>query len=390
MMHAHMKPPAFAEFFAPVLDGLYRAGQEAYKSTLLMHVNRSRSELGRPPVAWPSVGTTPHEVLWQQGSARLLRYRAPSAKSAVAATPILAVCSLINRPYVLDLLPERSVVRRLLDGGRDVWLLDWGAPLFGDEQRDLASYALDVLGGAVDEVRRVTGAEAIDVLGYCMGATLALLSAGAGRVPLRSLVAMAAPVRFDDGGMLSTWARVPSFDPRQVVAVYGNAPPHLLQPAFKMLDPAGLATKLVHLDDKLGDDAFVRFFLAMETWLEDSVAFPGGAFVDWISLYRDDALVGGKARLGRHRVSVASVEAPILNLIAEGDYITPPASSLALAEACPRAAIEVRRVPGGHIGLATSSYAQRTLWPEVAAWLARLDAPPARATRPRPRTKRSK
>ena len=54
-----------------------------------------------------------------------------------------------------------------------------------------------------------------------------------------------------------------------------------LQPAFKMLDPVGLATKLIHLDEKIGDDDFVRFFLAMETWLEDSVSFPGRAFADF-------------------------------------------------------------------------------------------------------------
>jgi polyhydroxyalkanoate synthase len=389
MMQVHMKNDAFAGNFLAVLDGLYRAAQDAYKNALIGHVNRRRAELKKPAVAWPTVGDSPSEVIWRDGDLRLLRYR--TSRPRRVATPILAVCSLINRPYVLDLLPERSVVQRLLEGGRDVWLLDWGTPRASDAERSLADYTLELLGQAAAKVVSVAASAELDVLGYCMGGTMALLAAAAGAIPMRSLVAMATPVRFSDGGLLSTWARVPGFSPTEIVGVYGNAPPHLLQPAFKMLDPVGLATKLIHVDEKLGDDAFVRFFLAMETWLEDSVAFPGGAFIEWIKLYRDDPLVGGDARLGRNRISLSSLRCPILNLVADGDYITPPASALALGEACPKAPVELRKVPGGHIGLATSSYAQKTLWPEVAAWLTRLDSapvkkPPRRTTAKRKRT----
>jgi hypothetical protein len=54
-----------------------------------------------------------------------------------------------------------------------------------------------------------------------------------------------------------------------------------LQPAFKMLGPVGLATTILSLDGHVGDDDF-RFFPAMQTWLEGTVAFPGRAFVDWV------------------------------------------------------------------------------------------------------------
>src|SRR5438270_3194773 len=100
------------ELFGP-LDLAFRAGQELYKAGLLAFVNARRQQRGRPPVAWPPVATTPADVLWTDGGARLLRYR--RATAATARTPILLVCSLINRPYVLDLLDERSVVRRLLE-----------------------------------------------------------------------------------------------------------------------------------------------------------------------------------------------------------------------------------------------------------------------------------
>jgi len=220
-----------------------------------------------------------------------------------------------------------------------------------------------------------------------MGGTFALLALAAGRLPAASLVAMATPVALHDDGLLSTWCRAPHFDPAQLARAYGNVPPHLLQPAFKMLDPLGLAQKFVHLDKNIEDDHFVRFFLAIETWLEDSVAFPGRAFVDWVKLYRDDSLATGTLTLGGARIDLREVRCPIFNIVADNDYITPPPSSLALEKLVgardQRAVRTVRtvRIKGGHIGLATGRAAHEHLWPEVSAWLHAHDAPAQRPAR---------
>ena len=352
------------------LDFAFRTGQEIYKAGLLAFVNSRRQARGKAPAAWPTVAATPSDVVWSEGSARLLRYRRPTA---TATTPLLLVCSLINRPYVLDLLPERSVVRRLLDGGHDVWLLDWGTPSAADAQRSLGEYALGLLPRAADVVRRDSGVDALHLLGYCMGGTLSLAAVAAGRLPAASLVAMATPVELHDDGLLSTWCRTPGFEPDELARAYGNVPPHVLQPAFKMLDPVGLATKLLHLEPKVDDDDFVRFFLAMETWLEDSVAFPGRAFVDWFSLYRSNALARGGLMLDGVAIDLSRVRCPVFNIVAEGDYITPPSSSLAL-DGLVGGEKQLMRMAGGHIGLSTGRAAHQTLWPAVSQWLHTHDA----------------
>ncbi len=358
------------------LDAAYRAGQEIYKQGLLTVVNARRRALGRKPAAWPEVGATPAEERWSEGSARLFRYRIKNdARASKSGAPLLLVCSLINRPYILDLIEERSVARRLLDSGRDVWLLDWGRPSADDARRGLDEYALDLLPRAAAAVLAETNSPSLHVLGYCMGGTLALCALGAGRLPAASLVALATPVALRDSGLLSAWCRAPGFDPEEVARVYGNVPPHLTGPAFKMLDPVGLATKFTALESKAGDDDFIRFFLAMETWLEDSVAFPGCAFADWVGLYRQDALVGGRFTLGGRAVELGRVACPILNIVAEGDYITPPESSEALERVAPRAPYELIRMSGGHIGLSTGGAAHKKLWPRVAEWLSAHEPP---------------
>jgi polyhydroxyalkanoate synthase subunit PhaC len=372
MMHLHMKRASEKPVF-DLLAEAYRAGQAVYKTGLVTHLNSRRRALKKKPLEWPAVGATPHQVVWTEGSARLLRYDANASKSTGA--PILLVCSLINRPYILDILEDRSVVRRLLEAGRDVWMLDWGTPTAEAAENGLGYYALELLPRAAAQVRATTGALAPHVLGYCMGGTLALMAIAAGKLTVASLVAMATPVDFHDQGLLSVWCRAPGFDPAEIVKVYGNAPAHLLQPAFKMLDPIGLSTKLAHLEDKVGDDDFVRFFLAMETWLEDSVAFPGQAFLEWVRLYQENALERGTLKLGGHAIDLSRVTCPIFSLVAERDYITPAASALALQRLAPRATHTVQQLAGGHIGLSTSSAAHRTLWPAVAVWLSAQELP---------------
>jgi poly[(R)-3-hydroxyalkanoate] polymerase subunit PhaC len=352
------------------LDFAFRAGQELYKAGLLSVINSRRQSRGRAPVGWPQVAATPADVFWQEGNARLIRYRRDDAGAVPAAkTPLLLVCSLINRPYVLDLLAERSVVRRLLERGHDVWLLDWGTPSAADATRSLGDYALAQLPRAAAVVTERTGADRLHVLGYCMGGTFSLMAIAAGLLPAASLVSMATPVALHDEGLLSLWCRAPGFDPAELARAYGNVPPHVLQPAFKMLDPAGLASKFVYLDSKVEDDDFLRFFLAMETWLEDSVAFPGRAFTEWVQLYRSDALARGELVLDGVRIDLGRVRCPLFHIIADSDYITPPASSLALETLTGTRAQKTVRLAGGHIGLSTGRAAHERLWPAVSEWL---------------------
>src|SRR5438046_983762 len=94
MMHAHINLPMIGTlwnaaapeprmprphtpFFDP-LQAAYQAGQEFYRAALISVVNGRRMMRGLPPISWPAVGATPHEVAWSEGAARLLRYRAPA------------------------------------------------------------------------------------------------------------------------------------------------------------------------------------------------------------------------------------------------------------------------------------------------------------------------
>jgi len=72
------------------------------------------------------VGQTPSNVVYEENKLELLHYE--SRTDEQHGTPILIVYALINKPFILDLQPDRSVVRRLLDAGHDVYLIDWNEP----------------------------------------------------------------------------------------------------------------------------------------------------------------------------------------------------------------------------------------------------------------------
>jgi polyhydroxyalkanoate synthase len=112
-------------------------------------------------------GRTPKATVWTKNKARLYRYEPEKEKKYPV--PILIVYALINRPYVLDLIPNNSLIEYLVGEGFDVYMLDWGIP--GDEDKDLSfeHYVLDYLPRAAKKVMRISGSEEFTLFGYCMG-----------------------------------------------------------------------------------------------------------------------------------------------------------------------------------------------------------------------------
>jgi polyhydroxyalkanoate synthase subunit PhaC len=72
-----------------------------------------------------SIATTPKDIVWTHRKTTLYRYRSAQRRHGV---PLMLVFALINRPAIFDLRPGHSFVEYLLDGGFDVYLLDWGVP----------------------------------------------------------------------------------------------------------------------------------------------------------------------------------------------------------------------------------------------------------------------
>src|SRR5690606_31735137 len=108
-------------------------------------------------------------VCWKEGTTRLLDYGAvPEATRSRDGVPLLVVPSLINRGYVLDLMPGRSLLRALAAAGFRPFLVEWGHPGEAERRFTLTDYVAGRLEGALEAVLAITGRRP-PVIGYCMG-----------------------------------------------------------------------------------------------------------------------------------------------------------------------------------------------------------------------------
>lgn len=335
----------------------------------------------------PPVGTTPADVVHRENKWRLLRYRPAPGQERRFRTPVLLVPSLINRHYVMDLLPGKSMAQDLVAAGHDVYCIDWGTPADEDRFVTFDDVCDRYLGRAIRHVARTSPRNKAHVLGYCLGGTLAAIHASARPEHVASLLLLAAPVAFEDDGTLSVWTRSPQFNVGSVVEGFGNVPWQIMQGAFHLLRPTLNLAKAVGVIDRAANDEFLDGFLALETWGNDNVSFPGECFREYIEhLYRGNALMKGTFSLSGVPARLESIRCPVHCIVFEHDNIVPWQSAAVLADRVSSTDKTVTKLPGGHVGAVVSKAAQKNLWPKMSAfWAARdVDPTPARATPPAP------
>jgi polyhydroxyalkanoate synthase len=316
-------------------------------------------------------GVTPHEVVYQKGTLRLLRYH--RATPAVHAEPMLLCYALVNRPYILDLRPERSVVARYLDRGFDVYLIDWGAPSDADRGLDLEHYASRLLGEVVETILARHARQALHLLGYCMGGTMAALYAALEPARVRTLTLLAAPIDFSGRqSLLSLWTEQGGFDVDDFVDTYGNCPAWFLQSCFAQMNPVQtFLAKNLALYEQMDDDPSVTNHFAMERWIHDNIPVAGETFREFVKkLYQQNQLVQGTFQLGARRVDLGRISCPLLLLTAAADHLVPPASTEGIRPHVASRDIRSISIDAGHVGLVVSARAHRAVWPQATEWLA--------------------
>jgi polyhydroxyalkanoate synthase len=318
-------------------------------------------------------GQTPKEAVWTKNKARLYHYLPTAGKRFPV--PILLVYALINRPYVLDLIPGNSFVEYLISQGFDVYLLDWGVP--GDEDRALAfeHYVLDYLPRAVRQMLRTAQAEELTLFGYCMGGTMsAMYAALFPDRPLRNLVLLTSPIDFapEHLGLAGLWANEQYFDPDRLVAAFGNVPAEMIDTSMRMLKPvANYVGTYVTMWERLRQGKPMEGWLAMNKWVNDGVPFAGAAFRQWIrDCYQQNKLVNGELALRGRRVDLANITCSVLSIAGKKDHICTPPQAEAAVKLVASQDKEWLLLDAGHVGLLTGAEARKDLWPRVRGWLA--------------------
>lgn len=297
----------------------------------------------------------PLEAVAKRGGVRLLKVGGPAD-----GVPLILVPSLINAPVVLDLAPDRSLVRYLANQGHQTFLLDWGRMGPSERRLGLAGLVsarllplLDVLGPRVK------------LLGYCLGGTLALAAAQLLRDRVDRLALIATPWHFAGFGdtaryeALETWKTA-----RMVGGELGAVPVTLLNPLFWALDEDAVVSKFEALARRPAGDPGIGWFAAVEDWASSGAPLPLPAARDlFLWGFGNDRIGRGQWRVRGEQIQPARITAPILDFGALKDRIVPPEARLKVS------GVDQRDVNSGHVGMVVGSGAAKSLWEPLSNWL---------------------
>ena len=313
------------------------------------------------------VNRTPSEIIPMKGKFEVHHYKTSSPQKFKI--PILVVGSLINRHYILDLLPQTSVIRHFQQLGFDIYATDWRMPSIEDQNMSLASYAHDYLENAVDKVKEITGSANVTLFGYCWGGILSLMYSSLHPKDVKNLILHATPADFGKSPtVLESWIK--DLNVKRFVDVFGNVPSSFLNIAFWLRNPLEAFLKYQFYFSQPRSTNEVIKFLAVESWLYDSVPIIGKAFEQIIDdIYKKNLLIQNKMILGGESVDLKKITMPVLNIVGTNDDLVSAESSRTITDIISSKDKKTLEFPTGHVGLCISQAAHKKLWPEVGQWI---------------------
>lgn len=324
----------------------------------------------------PDVGCSLKDEIFRRDKVVLYRYRPlPSAaRTGRVRTPLVICYALVNRPYMMDLQADRSLIRGLLARGVDVYLIDWGYPDGADRYLEIKDYVLGYLPNCIDAAAEHARSSSVNLLGVCQGGTLSLCYAATRPTRVRNLVTMVTPVDFrTPENLLTKWSDHVDID--ALVDTVGNVPGEMLNAIFLAQMPYRLLSeKYVAVLDRPPDRAGLENFLRMEKWIFDSPDQPGEMYRQFMRWFvKENRLVQGTLAIDGRPIRLSDVTAPVLNIYATRDHLVPPSASRALESLVGTDDYSEYAFPGGHIGIYVSAAAQREVPGRIADWLRARD-----------------
>ena len=299
-------------------------------------------------------------VIWQESEARLLDYGG-------SGPTLLVIPSLINRAYVLDLAPERSMLRVMAASGVHPLLLDWGWPGPAERRFTLTDYIVRRLDPAMAAV-----AGPVVLVGYCMGGLLALAAALRQPERVRGLALLATPWDFQAAAPNAAKQGKTLGQQAAALPPGGAFPVDSIQAMFAMADPHAVPEKyraFCRLDPA---SERARMFVALEDWLADGIPLAAPVAYECLAgWYGANAPAAGQWLVDGKAVMPSRWLGPSLVVVPNRDRIVPPESAIALARSL-GGQVTTLRPAAGHVGMVAGARAREQLWQPALDWFGGL------------------
>ncbi len=275
-----------------------------------------------------NLAITPGKVVFRNDLMELIQY-SPSTDT-VHEIPLLFSPPWINKYYVMDLSPGRSLVEWAVDHGHTVFLISYRNPDESMRNVNMDDYLISGPRAALDVITDITGSEKVNLLGLCLGgtltmATLAYLDAS-GDDRVNNATFLNTMIDFSDPGPLGVFTDESAVAKLEATMnKTGFLPGDNMRKTFDALRANDLIWNYVVSSWMLGQDPPAFDIL---TWNADSTRMPAAMHSFYLrSCYINNRLAEGTMTLAGQQLDISKVEQDLYFLAAEQDHIAPWRSS---------------------------------------------------------------
>ena len=273
------------------------------------------------------IAISPGKVVFQNELIQLIQY-APTTPQ-VYGRPLIIAPPWINKYYILDLKPEKSLVKYAVDQGFTVFMISWVNPDGGLAHKTFEDYMTEGILAAVGAVNRQLGVHHVDMVGYCVGGTLLASTlaycAAKGDDRIASATFLTAQVDFSEAGDLLVFiddAQLKSLE--EMMAEQGYLDGSRMAAVFNMLRPRDLIWPYIVNNYLLGKKPFPFDLLY---WNADSTRLPAANHAFYLrEFYHENRLSKGEMQLGGVTLDLSKIKIPIYELFTREDHIAPAKS----------------------------------------------------------------
>lgn len=343
-------PEVVRETFATnarnLVEGMAQLARDMEKSGDLLKISQTDTEAFE---VGKNLATTPGKVVFENEIFQLIQYAPTTDK--VRERPLLVIPPWINKYYVLDLTPPKSFLKFAVDQGLTVFVISWVNPDERLAHKSFEDYMLEGVLTAADAVRRETGVEKSNVVGYCvggtlLGATLAYLAAR-GEAVFNSVTFLTTQLDFSKAGDLLLFtddAQLASLE--EMMAERGYLDGSRMANVFNMMRPRDLIWPYIVNNYLLGKKPFPFDLLY---WNQDSTRMPAANHSFYLKeFYNENRLAKGEMTLAGVKLDLKKVKLPTFELATRDDHIA-PAKSVFIGSKLLGGPVEFVLAGSGHI-----------------------------------------
>lgn len=271
-----------------------------------------------------NIGTAKGQVVWRNRLMELIQYEPTTPE--VHKTPLIIFPPWINKFYILDLKPQNSLIRWIVDQGFTLFVVSWKNPDRSYADVGMEDYIRDGYLAAIEEVKAITGEKQVNAVGYCIAGTtlslvLSLLDQRKDR-SIKSATFFTTLTDFSDQGEFTPFLQDDFVDGiERQVRTDGVLSSYYMTRTFSYLRANDLIYQPAIRSYMMGESppAFDLLY-----WNGDSTNLPGKMAIEYLrGLCQADAFTRDGFEMMGERLHVSGVKVPLCAIACETDHIAP-------------------------------------------------------------------